>query len=67
MTKEIPKFYSDYLAEYHYDIETNEVYIYPKNPVSHLEATVLMEVLVDLFKELLRVSDGGIIVGGEKG
>ena len=45
---EEPYFREDYLAQYRYDPETNEVVMYFKKPIPRLEATVLIELLASL-------------------
>ncbi len=45
---EDPYFREDYLAQYVYDPETNEVIMYFKEPVPSLEANVLIELLAGL-------------------
>lgn len=45
---EAPYFREDFLAQYRYDPETNEVIMYFKQPLPRLEATVLIELLASL-------------------
>lgn len=45
---EDPYFREDYLAQYRYDPETNEVIMYFKEQIPSLEATVLIELLAGL-------------------
>jgi len=49
---EDPYFREDYLAQYRYDLETNEVIMYFKEKIPRLEATVLIELLAGLIIDI---------------
>jgi len=55
-------FHEDYLNWYSYDKETNEVYVYPKQPYSNLEASVLMDVVLELAKQLISAINGDFLI-----
>ena len=62
---EDPYFREDYLAQYRYDPETNEVIIYFKKPIPQLEATVLIELLASLIIDVSIVQSSSPKTGEE--
>ena len=54
-----PYFREDYLGQYRYDPETNEVVLYFKDQFASLEASVLIEMLADFIIDISQVQSSG--------
>jgi len=56
---ENPYFREDYLGQYRYDPEINEVVLYFKKQIDSLEASVLIEMLADFIIDISQVQTLG--------
>ena len=63
---EDPYFREDYLAQYRYDPETNEVVMYFKEKFPSLEASVLIELLAGLIIDVSIVQSSNTSAKGGK-
>jgi len=59
---EDPYFREDFLGQYRYDPETNEVVLYFKKQVNSLEASVLIEMLADFIIDISIVQSSEKVV-----
>ena len=56
---EDPFFREDYLGQYRYDPETNEIILYFKKQIGSVEASVLIEMLADFIIDISQVQSLG--------
>jgi len=59
-------FYENYIGEYYYDEKTNEVLITNEDNVHRLEASVLIELLAELIKEISKIQSLSTTVNKEE-